>query len=75
MSERFGNEMALLKHQLCEGLLQSDCEKRPKIPRNFLIERSPRLWRVMLCATITTTILLATIPLHSIYTYIQKLYP
>ena len=39
MSERFGNEMAQLKLLLCQELLQCDCEKTPKIPRNFLIER------------------------------------
>ena len=39
MSERFGNEVALLKHQDCEEFLRSDCAKRPKILRNFPIER------------------------------------
>ena len=42
LSERFGNEMALLKHQLCKDFLQSDCEKRPENPCNFLIERPPK---------------------------------
>ena len=42
MSERFGNEMAQLKLLLCQELLQCDCEKTPKIPRNFLIERPPQ---------------------------------
>ena len=38
MSKRLlGNEMAKLKHLLCEELLPSDCEKRPKIPCNFQI--------------------------------------
>ena len=31
--------MAFLKHLVCEDLLQKDCEKGQKIPRNFLMER------------------------------------
>ena len=42
MSERFGSGMALLKDQLCEEILRSDCEKRPEFPRNFLIGSPPR---------------------------------
>ena len=41
LSEKFENIMAQLKHQICQDFLQSDCETRPKIPRNFLIERPP----------------------------------
>ena len=31
-----------MKDQLCKEILQSDCKKKPEIPRNFLIERPPR---------------------------------
>ena len=34
--------MAYLKHQLFKFSLQSNCEKGPENPRNFLIERPPR---------------------------------
>ena len=33
----------------CEELLQSDCEKMPKFPRNFLIERPSPLANTYSC--------------------------